>query len=84
MACKGCFEMYTREETLLAEEIRERQPVNLVLENSGRKEMGRKDNSLQNEQRFKGKKIWDMFTERGKGCKSVLLTYYQGLLIFTS
>ena len=76
--------MYTREETLLAEEIRERQPVNFALENLGRKEMEKKDNSLQNEQRFKGKKIWGMFTERGKGCQSVLLTYYQGLPIFTS
>lgn len=37
MACKGCFDMYTREETLLAEEIRERQPVNFALENLGRK-----------------------------------------------
>lgn len=76
--------MYTREGTLLAEEIRERQPVNFALENLGRKEMERKENSLQNERRFKGKKIWGMFTERGKGCKSVLLTYYQGLLTFTS
>ena len=76
--------MYTREETLLAEEIRERQPVNFALENLGSKEMERNDNSLQNEQRFKGKKIWGMFMERGKGCKSVLLTYYHGVLIFTS
>lgn len=59
--------MYTREETLLAEEIRERQPVNLVLENSGRKEMGRKDNSLQNEQRFKGKKNLGHVYGKGKG-----------------
>ena len=57
--------MYTREETLLAEEIRERQPVNFALENLGSKEMERNDNSLQNEQRFKGKKIWGMFMERG-------------------
>ena len=47
--------MYTREGTLLAEEIRERQPVNFALENLGRKEMERKENSLQNERRFKGK-----------------------------
>ena len=58
------FEMCTRRQTLLVEEIRETQHFNEALKEFGKKEMGRKDSSLQHEQSFRGKKIWSMFMER--------------------